>query len=125
MEIVYGSKPEEKAFIEQTYLVTLVKLVVYLKLSQETTVKKDKVKEADPKIPSFLDHDPNKVIGNIIDVKDSENDEFWPITELIDKSGNPVVDAPVEQVIHWLKQKVRLGMFNQMDTPLNQSMWRI
>jgi len=40
MEIVYGSKPEEKAFIEQTYLVTLVKLVVYLKLSQETTVKK-------------------------------------------------------------------------------------
>ena len=33
LEIVYGSKPETESFVEQTYLVTLIKLIVYLRLS--------------------------------------------------------------------------------------------
>jgi hypothetical protein len=46
MEIVYGSKPEVKAFIDQTYLVTLVKLIVYLRLSGDTAVSSDKMLKA-------------------------------------------------------------------------------
>ncbi|MDT7886093.1 MAG: N-6 DNA methylase [Thermoproteota archaeon] len=46
MEIVYGSKPEVKAFIDQTYLVTLVKLIVYLRLSSDTTISSDKILKA-------------------------------------------------------------------------------
>ncbi len=33
MEIVYGGRPEVSSFIDHTYLVTLVKLIVYLRLS--------------------------------------------------------------------------------------------
>lgn len=33
MQIVYGSEPEERVFIDHTYLVTLVKLIIYLRLS--------------------------------------------------------------------------------------------
>ena len=46
MEIVYGSEPELKAFLDQTYLVTLVKLIVYFRLSGETTVRKEQIEEA-------------------------------------------------------------------------------
>lgn len=102
--------PDKKIRIEGLARTTNVSLNHLLTTENFIASMKTQVKEANPKIPSFLDHDPNKVIGNIIDVKDSKNTEFWPITELIDKSGNPVVDAPVEQVIHWLKQNVRLGM---------------
>jgi methylase of polypeptide subunit release factors len=41
MEIVYGSKPEPSAFIDHTYLVTLVKLIVYLRLSGVSLIKED------------------------------------------------------------------------------------
>ncbi len=43
MEIVYGSKPEVPSFIDHTYLVTLVKLIVYLRLSGDNVVKEDKL----------------------------------------------------------------------------------
>ncbi|MBC7129174.1 MAG: N-6 DNA methylase [Thermoplasmatales archaeon] len=33
MEIVYGSEPKTESFIDNTYLVTLVKIIVYLKLN--------------------------------------------------------------------------------------------
>ncbi len=72
-------------------------------------------------IPSFLDHDPNKVIGSIVGVKESPKDEFWPITELLEKSGNDVVDAPVMQVEHWLNQNVRLG--KSISGHLTESKW--
>jgi len=42
-EIVYGSAPSEDAFIEQTYLVTLVKLVTYYWLSGDDKVSKDRL----------------------------------------------------------------------------------
>jgi SAM-dependent methyltransferase len=45
MEIVYGSVTSEDAFIEQTYLVTLVKLVSYYWLSRDEKVSKDKLLE--------------------------------------------------------------------------------
>jgi len=46
MEIVYGSAPSEDAFIEQTYLVTLVKLVLYYWLGGDDKVSKDKLLSA-------------------------------------------------------------------------------
>ena len=46
MEIVYGSRPKVDAFIDQTYLVTLVKLIVYLRLSGDNITRKNKIKRA-------------------------------------------------------------------------------
>lgn len=46
MEIVYGSRPKEEAFIDQTYLVTLVKLMVYYRLSGDYVVRADQIKRA-------------------------------------------------------------------------------
>jgi SAM-dependent methyltransferase len=46
MEIVYGSKPQVESFIAHTYLVTLVKLIVYLRLSGDNTAKKEDIKKA-------------------------------------------------------------------------------
>jgi SAM-dependent methyltransferase len=46
MEIVYGSSPKEKAFIDQTYLVTIVKLIVYYRLSGDNMVRADRIKKA-------------------------------------------------------------------------------
>jgi hypothetical protein len=40
MEIVYGEKPSYMVFLEQTYLVTLVKLIVYLKISKTKNFNK-------------------------------------------------------------------------------------
>lgn len=46
MEIVYGSKPKLEAFINHTYLVTLVKLIIYIKLSGDNIIKKNRIKKA-------------------------------------------------------------------------------
>ena len=46
MEIVYGSKPEINAFIDQTYLVTLVKLMVYLRLSGDNIITNNNILNA-------------------------------------------------------------------------------
>jgi len=44
MEIVYGGRPEVASFIDHTYLVTLVKLIVYLRLSGDNVVREDKLR---------------------------------------------------------------------------------
>jgi methylase of polypeptide subunit release factors len=46
MEIVYGGRPEVSAFIDHTYLVTLVKLIVYLRLSGDNVVREDRLVRA-------------------------------------------------------------------------------
>jgi len=46
MEIVYGSSPKEEAFLDQTYLVTLVKLIVYYRLSGDNIVKAEQIERA-------------------------------------------------------------------------------
>ncbi|MEM3040561.1 MAG: N-6 DNA methylase, partial [Nitrososphaerota archaeon] len=46
MEIVYGSEPEVRVFLEQTYLVTLVKLIVYLRLSGDNVVRPEQIRRA-------------------------------------------------------------------------------
>jgi len=46
MEIVYGGKPELSSFIDHTYLVTLVKLIVYLRLSGDNVVSEDRIRRA-------------------------------------------------------------------------------
>jgi len=43
MEIVYGSKPGLDSFIDHTYLVTLVKLIVYFRLSGDNSVDEKKI----------------------------------------------------------------------------------
>lgn len=46
MEIVYGSRPKVASFIDHTYLVTLVKLIVYLHLSGVSVIKEGDLKKA-------------------------------------------------------------------------------
>lgn len=46
LEIVYGKAPEEQSFIDHTYLVTLVKLIVYLRLSADNTATEERIKQA-------------------------------------------------------------------------------
>jgi len=46
MEIVYGSKPGLNSFIDHTYLVTLVKLIVYFRLSGDNYVDEKKIMRA-------------------------------------------------------------------------------
>lgn len=46
MEMVYGREPDPKAFIDQTYLVMLVKLILCLKLSEAKTVNKQEIERA-------------------------------------------------------------------------------
>jgi SAM-dependent methyltransferase len=46
MEIVYGGRPEVSSFIDHTYLVTLVKLIVYLRLSGDNVVREDRLVRA-------------------------------------------------------------------------------
>jgi len=46
MEIVYGSKPKLISFIDHTYLVTLVKLIVYLRLSGDNIVRESRIRRA-------------------------------------------------------------------------------
>lgn len=46
MEIVYGSKPKEESFIAHTYLVSLVKMIVCLRLSGDSTASKEKIRSA-------------------------------------------------------------------------------
>jgi methylase of polypeptide subunit release factors len=43
MQIVYGNMPTEDAFIDQTYLVTLIKLILYLRLSGEKLIDRDRI----------------------------------------------------------------------------------
>ena len=46
MEIVYGSRPKVASFIDHTYLVTLVKLIVYLRLSGVNVIKEEDLRKA-------------------------------------------------------------------------------
>ncbi|MGB9914657.1 MAG: N-6 DNA methylase [Candidatus Bathyarchaeales archaeon] len=46
MEIVYGGRPEVSAFVDHTYLVSLVKLIVYLRLSGDNVVREDRLVRA-------------------------------------------------------------------------------
>jgi len=46
MEIVYGSRPRVASFIDHTYLVTLVKLIVYLRLSGSKVIKAEDLRKA-------------------------------------------------------------------------------
>ena len=43
MEIVYGTAPDEKAFVAQTYLAVLVKLLVYLRLREEPPASREEM----------------------------------------------------------------------------------
>jgi hypothetical protein len=45
MEIVYGSKPQVESFIAHTYLVTLVKLIIYLRLSGDNTAREENIRK--------------------------------------------------------------------------------
>lgn len=46
MEIVYGNRPQVASFIDHTYLVTLVKLIVYLRLSGGNVIAEDDLRKA-------------------------------------------------------------------------------
>jgi type I restriction-modification system DNA methylase subunit len=45
LEIVYGSSPAAESFIAHTYLVALVKLIVYLRISKDTEAREKRIKD--------------------------------------------------------------------------------
>ncbi len=83
-----------------------------ISLSRHKTTEKciAKLKQTFVGLPTLLDHESGKVLGNIVGIKPSSDSELWPIAELLPLSGNDVVDAPVLQVTHWIKNHVKLGM---------------
>lgn len=83
-----------------------------ISLSRHKTTEKclKKLKQTFIGLPTLLDHESSKVLGNIVDFKQSPDTELWPIAELLPLSGNDAVDVPVLQVMHWIKNKVLLGM---------------
>jgi methylase of polypeptide subunit release factors len=46
MEIVYGSRPNIEAYLDQTYLVTLTKLIVYLRLNNGNSITTNEILRA-------------------------------------------------------------------------------
>ncbi len=46
MQIVYGKEPQEEVFVDHSYVVTLVKLIVYLRLSGAKLAIEDELKKA-------------------------------------------------------------------------------
>lgn len=46
MEIVYGNKPELTAFLDHTYLITVIKLMIYLRLSEDEIIDENKIEKA-------------------------------------------------------------------------------
>ena len=46
MQIVYGREPEEEVFVDHTYIVTLVKLIVYLRLSNVKVTSENEIEKA-------------------------------------------------------------------------------
>lgn len=58
-----------------------------------------KMKETCQKLPMFWDHDESRRAASIIDYKNTNENEFWPIGETAEIVGNPILDAPILQVI--------------------------
>jgi hypothetical protein len=57
-----------------------------------------KMKDTCMNLPMFWDHDESRRAASIIDCKDSNKSEFWPIGETAPLVNNPVLDAPILQV---------------------------
>lgn len=57
-----------------------------------------KMKDNCLNLPMFWDHDESRRAAAIIGVKQTGPNEFWPIGETAQLTGNPVLDAPIQQV---------------------------
>jgi hypothetical protein len=60
-------------------------------------------------LPSFLNHDPNRIVGNITSVKESSPDKFMPRVTLLKEVGDSRIDEPVKTLKNWLANSVQVG----------------
>jgi len=105
MEIVYGSKPDENAFLDQTYLVTLVKLIAYLKISNENIVDANKILKA-LKGEYFTEYE----IMNII-----EEDFFtWIINEKIHERSSKLFCSIAKELLRYDLTQINEDFFKEI-----------
>ena len=108
-----GSSPDEPMTFEGLARTTDKSLSRHLTTEECIQDMKNQIIEAvkqNQPIPSFINHNPDEICGNIIGVKESPPIELWPITQLLTESGNMIADAPMAKVQNWIKNNVRLGM---------------
>jgi hypothetical protein len=60
-------------------------------------------------LPSFLNHDPNRIVGNITSVAESAPDKFMPRVTLLEEVGDSRIDEPVRTLKNWLANSVQVG----------------
>jgi type I restriction-modification system DNA methylase subunit len=105
MEIVYGSKPDVKTFIDQTYLVTLVKLITYLRLSGDTTATSAKMLKA-LKGEFFTEYE----IMNLI-----EEDYFtWILHEKIRNQSLELVSTIAKELLRYDLSQIDEDFFKEI-----------
>ena len=61
-------------------------------------------------LPGFLNHDPDQVFGQIVDVRESSADEYVPVFKMLSDHQNPTVVAARDKVNHWLENGMQLGL---------------
>jgi HK97 family phage prohead protease len=69
-----------------------------------------RMKEMAVGLPGFLNHNPDKVYGQIVSVEESSDNEFNPVFQLFKLTGKPLVDEALEKILHWLDEGLKLGM---------------
>ncbi len=69
----------------------------------------DRMKQTALGKPLLLNHDPNQVAGNVVQVAESAKDEFMPVSELYPPHENPIVDAPRAKVEQMIENGTQLG----------------
>jgi ribosomal protein L40E len=69
-----------------------------------------KLKETSPGKISLWHHDPNQIVGKVIGVEQSADDEIKPIIQVREKTGNQIVDKPMVEIESCLKEDIPLGM---------------
>ena len=61
-------------------------------------------------LPGFLNHDPDQVFGQIVDVKQSGPDKYIPVFKMLSTHENPAVNVARDKVNHWLDNGMQLGL---------------
>jgi hypothetical protein len=61
-------------------------------------------------LPGFLNHDPDQVFGQIVDVKESGPDEYVPVFKMLSDHENPNVVEARDKVNHWLANGMQIGL---------------
>jgi len=59
---------------------------------------------------SLWHHDPSQIVGKVLGVEQSANDEIKPVIQVRKKTGNQIVDKPMVEVESCLEEDIPLGL---------------